>query len=103
MPLHPLYGVLDWDDAHGAILWPKMIAEVAHLQANGRPSKLQTNDHLIEQNQLCLEDKILDGWRKQFEPISEEAYSRGIDIVWAILDGFLMYWNPVRSSNSPAH
>jgi hypothetical protein len=48
-----------------------------------------------EQKPVPIGDDTLTRWKKEFSDIAEDYKSRGGRVVWALLDGFLLYWNQV--------
>ncbi|KIJ23176.1 hypothetical protein M422DRAFT_39750 [Sphaerobolus stellatus SS14] len=94
IPLHPEYGVQDWDDAAGAIEWPRLASFLEGIKHTGiLPDTYKSHDHLNENKPVPVDSDILSHWRIE----SEKLY--GERIVWAIADGFLMYWDERVISN----
>lgn len=42
-----------------------------------------------------MQDGILERWRDTFNRIDEGQRKAGEQIIWVIVDGFLLYWHPV--------
>ncbi|KAF8524848.1 P-loop containing nucleoside triphosphate hydrolase protein [Hysterangium stoloniferum] len=95
VPFHPEYNVQDWDDAPGAIQWPSLAAFLQEVKRTGViPQSHKSHDHLNENKLVPVEDDVIKRWRKQSEQLSREHLEKyGEKIVWAIVDGFLMYWD----------
>ncbi|KAF8479469.1 P-loop containing nucleoside triphosphate hydrolase protein, partial [Gautieria morchelliformis] len=95
VPVHPQYNVQDWDDAPGAIDWPRFVDFLEHIKRSGvLPSTHKSHDHLNENKQVPVAESITAHWRRESERISKEHQEKhGARLVWAIVDGFLMYWN----------
>jgi nicotinamide/nicotinate riboside kinase len=61
------------------------------------PDTHKTHDHLNEQKYLPVKDSIVTRWRRESEGLAKEHQEKyGERLVWAIADGFLMYWNKVE-------
>ena len=99
IPFHPKYNVQDWDDAPGAINWPRFVAFLEQIKRTGvLPDTHKSHDHLNETNEVPVEGSIVARWRQVSERIAREQREKhGVRLVWAIVDGFLMYWNKVCS------
>ncbi|KAH9941030.1 P-loop containing nucleoside triphosphate hydrolase protein [Amylocystis lapponica] len=87
IPIHPVYGVQDWDDAKGAIDWPRMVKALAEVKRTGTiPPEHYSHDHLNEQRDLPIDTATYERWRDHRE--ADE------NITWVLVDGFLLYWHP---------
>jgi len=87
--------VQDWDDAPGAIIWPKMAKELAHVKATGSTSASHySHDHLNEQKPVSVEKETVLYWKGRFLQIETAFAQKGERVVWVIVDGFLLYWHP---------
>lgn len=94
IPLHPEYGVQDWDSAEGAIDWPRMIKTLKEVKRTGIiPAEHYSHDHLNEQRDVPIEQSVSQHWRDEFARIQEEHEKEGEKIVWVLVDGFLLYWH----------
>ncbi|KAF9512139.1 hypothetical protein BS47DRAFT_1330451 [Hydnum rufescens UP504] len=92
VPWHPGFNVQDWDDAPGAIDWPRMRSALAHVKATGQlPPGHSSHDHLNEQVEIPAADDTLSTWRTRFSELDNSA--AGEEIQWVIVDGFLLYWD----------
>ena len=88
----------DWDDPNGAIDWPRLRAFLREVKTSGRiPDTHKSHDHLNEQKAVTLQAEVFDRWKKQFERIVQEASASSEEVVWGLVDGFLLYWDDVRS------
>ncbi|TFK89469.1 P-loop containing nucleoside triphosphate hydrolase protein [Polyporus arcularius HHB13444] len=95
VPVHPVYGVQDWDRAEGAIEWPRMVKALEEVKRTGViPPEHVSHDHLNEQKDVAIDDIVFQKWKARFERIEEEHRAMGEDIKWVIVDGFLLYWHP---------
>jgi len=98
VPVHPIHGVQDWDAAPGAISWPRLIDFLRHVKSTGKvPPDHRSHDHLNEQKELKLDDDVKAKWIHEFGELKQQREAAGLEqIVWGLLDGFLLYWHPVR-------
>ncbi|KAH8983905.1 P-loop containing nucleoside triphosphate hydrolase protein [Lactarius hatsudake] len=75
LPIHPTFGQ-DWDSAPTAIAWPR-------LREFLRTKPVQLGESLAAR---CKEE--ISRMQKEVEAAS------GVRVVWGIVDGFLLYWDP---------
>ena len=97
IPIHPEYHCQDWDDAPGAVDWPRYVTFLEQIKRTGVLSETHKSyDHLNEYNEIPVKDSVMARWRRESEQVAKEHQERyGERLVWAIVDGFLMYWNTV--------
>ncbi|KLO09152.1 P-loop containing nucleoside triphosphate hydrolase protein [Schizopora paradoxa] len=94
VPIHPEYGVQDWDDAPGAIDWPRLRGFLREVKEMGAiPESHKSHDHLNEQKDVPVDKEVFSKWKDQFEQIMKEGKERGEEITWGLVDGFLLYWD----------
>ncbi|KAF8893914.1 P-loop containing nucleoside triphosphate hydrolase protein [Infundibulicybe gibba] len=94
VPVHPIHQVQDWDAAPGAISWDRLVAFLKHVKKTGKiPPDHRSHDHLNEQKLVKVDDTVKKRWREVFEKIKKER-AEGEEIVWGLVDGFLLYWHP---------
>lgn len=96
VPIHPIHNVQDWDDPDGAIEWPRLASFLRRVrEEGGLPSDYKSHDGLNKQIQVPVSDDLTSSWAQKFNDIQEHARTtQGIDIVWGLVDGFLLYWHP---------
>lgn len=95
VPLHKEHGIKDWDDPPGAIEWERMANELLYVKANGRTSDSHySHDHLNLQKPVEVDRGTTEGWKKKFSELQTLFAQRGEDVVWVVVDGFLLYWDP---------
>jgi len=95
VPLNKEYGVPDWDDAPTAIVWPKMAKELAHVkQTGGFSDSHYSHDYKNEQEIIPVDEDALQRWKSRFQQIDEDFAQKGEKIVWALVEGFLLYYSP---------
>jgi len=94
--MHPVHNVQDWDAAPGAIDWPRMTSFLRKVKETGEiPPDHRSHDHLNEQKDIPIPPAERDRWVHVFEGLmAERASADGGEIVWGLVDGFLLYWNP---------
>ncbi|KAG6821014.1 hypothetical protein H0H93_007904 [Arthromyces matolae] len=95
VPIHPIHRVQDWDAAPGAIVWPKLVRFLRQVKATGQiPLDHQSHDHLNEQKDIKIDEAVRDHWIRTFERIGDRhRQETGENIIWGLVDGFLLYWN----------
>ncbi|KAF9453943.1 P-loop containing nucleoside triphosphate hydrolase protein [Macrolepiota fuliginosa MF-IS2] len=96
VPLHPVHQVQDWDAPAGAISWDRLITFLRHVKETGEvPQDHRSHDHLNEQKEITVPDKVRECWIAEFQRLKEEreAQENGTRLVWALVDGFLLYWH----------
>jgi nicotinamide/nicotinate riboside kinase len=97
IPTHPVYGVQDWDAAPGAIDWPLLTSFLRRVKATGNiPPDHRSHDHLNEQKEVPVDKALQEKWEAAFAKFKAQQNSKGTKIVWGLVDGFLLYWHPVR-------
>ncbi|GBE81478.1 Nicotinamide riboside kinase [Sparassis crispa] len=95
VPIHPEYNVQDWDKAEGAIDWPRMVKSLAEVKRSGEiPPEHYSHDHLNEQKDVPIDDATFQHWRDVFTKIDAVHKKAGEQLVWVLVDGFLLYWHP---------
>jgi nicotinamide/nicotinate riboside kinase len=98
VPIHPVHNVQDWDAAAGAISWDRLVEFLRHVKETGAiPPDHRSHDHLNEQKEVKVEEKVLEKWIKEFETIKQDRKDNE-KIIWGLVDGFLLYWNKVSGS-----
>lgn len=94
--MHPVHNVQDWDAAPGAIDWPRLVDFLRKVKATGEiPGDHRSHDHLNEQKDLPIPAELRDRWVNKFETLGRQRATAGDEeIVWGLVDGFLLYWHP---------
>lgn len=46
---------------------------------------------------MPVEQPVIERWQEKFRQVEEEYKAKGEKVVWVIVDGFLLYWNEVRT------
>ncbi|CAL1708056.1 unnamed protein product [Somion occarium] len=95
IPIHPIYNVQDWDSAEGAIDWPRMVDSLREVKRTGKiPPEHYSHDHLNAQKDVPVDQEPLKRWQETFQKAEEEHRQRGEQLIWVLVDGFLLYWHP---------
>lgn len=50
-----------------------------------------------------MDEGALEVARREFERVEEHQKKEGFEVVWVIVDGFVLYWDPVRLILSDCH
>ncbi|KAF5345316.1 hypothetical protein D9758_008489 [Tetrapyrgos nigripes] len=97
VPVHPVHQVQDWDAPAGAIDWLRLVTFLRQVKETGIiPPDHRSHDHLNVQKQVQLDEQIREHWAKTFQSLQKQVQEKGETIVWGLVDGFLLYWHPVR-------
>ncbi|KAG8750280.1 ribosylnicotinamide kinase [Serendipita sp. 396] len=96
VPIHPIHNVQDWDDPEGAIDWPRMVTFLRRVKETGiLPEDHKSHDGLNKQDPMPIPQDVLDQWRSRFQEMQDSVRnSSGVELVWGLVDGFLLYWHP---------
>ena len=97
LPIHPTLGQ-DWDSAATAIAWPRLRAFLRTVKRTARlPDDHSSHDHLNEQKPVHLGESLAARCKEEIARVQKEVEAvSGVRIVWGFVDGFLLYWDPVR-------
>ncbi|EIN11147.1 P-loop containing nucleoside triphosphate hydrolase protein [Punctularia strigosozonata HHB-11173 SS5] len=100
LPIDPEYGFENWDDPEGAIEWDRMAAFVADLKKTGTlPADHQSFDSFNQTANVAVDEKVIADWKAQSEKLAAEHLEKhGEQLVWAIIDGFLLYWDKASAT-----
>ncbi|KAI5118192.1 hypothetical protein M0805_005547 [Coniferiporia weirii] len=94
VPMHPEYNVQDWDDAPGAIDWPRLRTFLRDVKETGViPGSHKSHDHLNEQKDVPLNKEAFERWGSTFRDIVKNYEEKGEKVIWGLVDGFLLYWD----------
>jgi len=61
------------------------------------PPDHRSHDHLNVQREVPIDEELRNRWIGEFERARDENAEEE-HIIWAIVDGFLLYWHPVRGN-----
>ena len=88
--------VQDWDDPPTCIIWEDFRRCLQHVRTTGKlPEHHSSHDHLNKQVVVGIEDDVLRQWREAFERYEAAQRAEGVEVVWFIVDGFVLYWDKV--------
>jgi len=88
-------GIQDWDDPPTCILWPEFRSVLSHVRKTGTlPDVHLSHDHLNKQDELQLDPDVVETWRVEFDKIRAEYAGEGVELIWFLVDGFVLYWDP---------
>jgi nicotinamide/nicotinate riboside kinase len=79
--------------------WDQMVSFLQKVRASSGeiPPDHYSHDHLNEQGEVPVSPGVIERWTEEFRRIGEEREKGGEKVTWVLLDGFLLYWNRVRS------
>ncbi|EIW82561.1 hypothetical protein CONPUDRAFT_163701 [Coniophora puteana RWD-64-598 SS2] len=82
----------------GTIDWPRMRKFLKDVKRDGAiPSDHYSHDHLNEQKDIPIENEAFVKWQNIFQELSSKPGNE--DVVWGLIDGFLLYWDKEVISN----
>lgn len=95
LPIHPTFGQ-DWDSAPTAIAWPRLREFLRTVKRTARiPDDHSSHDHLNEQKSIQLGESLATRCKEEISRVQKEVEAAsGVRVVWGIVDGFLLYWDP---------
>jgi len=95
LPIHPTLGQ-DWDSAPTAIAWPRLRAFLRTVKRTARlPDDHSSHDHLNQQPPVQLDESLAASCKEEIARVQKEVEAAsGVRIVWGLVDGFLLYWDP---------
>lgn len=59
------------------------------------PAQHQSHDHLNKQVEVDVDHSVIDQAREGFQRIEDDQRSKGFELVWFLVDGFVLYWDQV--------
>lgn len=72
-----------------------MRSALASIHANAKlPDGHSSNDHLNKQAEVAVDLDVAQEWQLKLAKATEEAEAQGTKLVWFIVDGFVLYWDP---------
>ncbi|KAI6111269.1 hypothetical protein F5141DRAFT_1113597 [Pisolithus sp. B1] len=95
VPVHPVYNMQDWDNPESAVDWPRFRQFLENVKQDGRiPPDHIRNDPYNEQKKFPVDEECSAKWKSHFEEVERRAREdHGVEIVWTLVDGFLLYWD----------
>lgn len=97
VPYSPSYPDLqDWDDPPTCILWSDFRETLRTIRSSGTlPAKHQSHDHLNKQVEVSVDTEVYSEAKRAFKRLEQEQQELGYELVWFIVDGFVLYWDKV--------
>jgi nicotinamide/nicotinate riboside kinase len=72
---------------------------MTYVRCNGTlPPTYLSHDHLNKQVEVAVDEAVIRQWREAFSALAKEERDKGVELVWIIVDGFVLYWDPVSRS-----
>ncbi|TCD65673.1 ribosylnicotinamide kinase [Steccherinum ochraceum] len=93
LPKDPDFGFENWDDPEGAVEWDRMANYLAEVKKTGVLGEHLSVDSFNQNAAVPVADEIISKWKALSQKISAERQSQGQNLVWVIVDGFLLYWD----------
>lgn len=50
---------------------------------------------------MPIDDAILTEWRRKFQELEDKERAKGIELIFILIDGFLLYYDPVSACIGP--
>ncbi|KAK4688140.1 hypothetical protein P7C73_g1972, partial [Tremellales sp. Uapishka_1] len=95
---HP--DVQDWDDPPTCILWPDFRAALRHVKQTAElPLAHSSHDHLNKQVEIAVEPRVYEEYGAKLRAFEESERTKGTEIAWFIVDGFVLYWDAVSTAS----
>ncbi|WWD19767.1 hypothetical protein CI109_104231 [Kwoniella shandongensis] len=85
----------DWDDPETCIQWPEFRSTLQEIRHTGNLPKHASHDHLNKQVKVQVAKGVYDKWRRSFETLAEDQAQQGIELVWFLVDGFVLYYDKI--------
>ncbi|KAL0062270.1 ribosylnicotinamide kinase [Marasmius tenuissimus] len=93
LPKDPEFGFENWDDPEGAVEWDRMANYLTELKKTGVLGEHHSVDSFNQNAAVPVDDEVISKWKKLSEKVFTERQSQGENLVWVIVDGFLLYWD----------
>jgi nicotinamide/nicotinate riboside kinase len=72
-----------------------MVAFLRHVKTTGDiPAEHYSHDHLNENKVVPIQDSLAERWATEFQRIHDVHAAKGVEVKYALVDGFLLYWHP---------
>ncbi|WWC72154.1 uncharacterized protein I206_106114 [Kwoniella pini CBS 10737] len=86
----------DWDDPETCIMWPEFRSILSQIHQKGQHDAHASHDHLNKQVEVGIRSDIFARCTERFRSYIQEQKDLGIELVWYIVDGFVLYWDKTR-------
>ncbi|PPR01343.1 hypothetical protein CVT24_006321 [Panaeolus cyanescens] len=93
LPKDPEFGYENWDDPEGAVDWDRMANYLIELKKTGVLGDHHSVANFNQTAAVPVDDQIISKWKQLSEKVFAEHQSRSENLVWVIVDGFLLYWD----------
>ncbi|KAJ8094236.1 ribosylnicotinamide kinase [Marasmius tenuissimus] len=93
LPKDPEFGFENWDDPEGAVEWDRMANYLTELKKTGVLGEHHSVDSFNQNAAVPVDDEVISKWKELSKKIFTERESQGENLVWIIVDGFLLYWD----------
>ncbi|ODN99204.1 hypothetical protein I350_07363 [Cryptococcus amylolentus CBS 6273] len=90
----------DWDDPSSCILWQELQGFLAKVRQTGRVEDHSSHDHLNKQNKIPIDQVVFERWAEAFRSLDAEQRQKGVELIWVIVDGFVLYWDKIDGSSA---
>ncbi|KAK8853338.1 hypothetical protein IAR55_004042 [Kwoniella newhampshirensis] len=88
----------DWDDPDTCIEWPKFRSLLHEIRQSGNLPSHASHDHLNKEVKVEVKAGVFERWKVELEKLSKEQTGQGVELVWFIVDGFVLYYDDVLRS-----
>ncbi|WVW86310.1 hypothetical protein I302_108352 [Kwoniella bestiolae CBS 10118] len=86
----------DWDDPETCIMWPEFRSILGQVRKSGQHGAHASHDHLNKQVEVAIQEGVFAKWKERLRQYIEEQRSKGVELVWFVVDGFVLYWDKAR-------
>ncbi|WWD03798.1 hypothetical protein V865_001854 [Kwoniella europaea PYCC6329] len=86
----------DWDDPETCLMWPEFRSILSQVRKTGQHGAHASHDHLNKQVEVGIKEDIFAKWKERLRRYIDEQESKGVELVWYIVDGFVLYWDKAR-------
>ncbi|KIY73889.1 hypothetical protein CYLTODRAFT_416543 [Cylindrobasidium torrendii FP15055 ss-10] len=93
LPKDPEFGFENWDDPEGAVDWDRMANYLTALKNTGVLGEHSSVDSMNQNAAVPVDDEVISKWTQASQKVLKDRQSRGEQIVWVLVDGFLLYWD----------
>lgn len=65
------------------------------MRETGHVGDHDTHDHLNKENKIEVNEQIFERWQRRFEELTKQQREQGVELIWVIVDGFVLYYDKV--------
>nr|XP_018261042.1 nicotinamide riboside kinase [Kwoniella dejecticola CBS 10117]OBR83200.1 nicotinamide riboside kinase [Kwoniella dejecticola CBS 10117] len=100
MPYSAQYPDLqDWDDPETCIMWPEFRSIIDQIREKGQHGAHASHDHLNKQVEVGIREDVFSRCAEKLVSYVRKQREQGIELVWFIVDGFVLYWDQYVVNN----